>query len=594
MQSASSADDQIRDCREYAARQGWEVVGVEKDEAVRAGALAARDGYARVLQAAQTKSFDVLLVEEISRFSRDFLGGMTAMQGLTQLKVKIADTRIGLVDLDSSAGQMMLSVHLMQSHGETKKLGERSKRGLKTKTLDKDSAGGLPAYGFKREARYSETITDVDGRPKRLGVRFVPDPETAPTVVRIFELYRDGVAKIAIARQLNTEKVPTRGKKTWSDSTIAAMLSNEVYTGLRVWNKTSRKGEKLPNGKKAQLPNPESEWIRVEDWCDRIVDSELWGQVQERLKADAQEHATTKTTGKHRQYLLSGLLVCGDCGGKFVIGSHFQGVLRYRCGRRASRGGDVACLNKLNVPQAALEVKIKYVLDVLAKDPEKLQVLVQEHNDRIKAHNSGHLSAVVRIEAQLQEAQTAVRNLVSAVEQGLATKALLTSLAKREAEAEALEAELTTQRAQLQPLLFPKLHGLQEFAQGSKSIWTGDFVADRLLLDRTLEALRVHPDGTLTVHFRQASLFGPLGTYTIHDPEAGFQASMEDQRKLHRMMKASMPGTITVADHGGRLVITNATPESETPASSEGSGGLVSGVISGQDSENNSCVPSGI
>ncbi|MEY4582959.1 MAG: Resolvase, terminal domain [Pseudomonadota bacterium] len=72
---------------------------IERDEAVRAGAIASRDGYARLLKAARAKLFDTLLVEEVSRFSRDFLVGMGELAQLAKLKVRLADTRSGVTAL---------------------------------------------------------------------------------------------------------------------------------------------------------------------------------------------------------------------------------------------------------------------------------------------------------------------------------------------------------------------------------------------------------------------------------------------------------------------------------------------------------------
>lgn len=68
MQSAASADDQIRECKAYAERQGWTVVLVECDEAVRAGAFGQREGYASLLKAAEPRTLDVLL--EITKLGK--------------------------------------------------------------------------------------------------------------------------------------------------------------------------------------------------------------------------------------------------------------------------------------------------------------------------------------------------------------------------------------------------------------------------------------------------------------------------------------------------------------------------------------------
>jgi DNA invertase Pin-like site-specific DNA recombinase len=72
MQSKRSCEDQIRECQEYAKRQGWVVVLIEHDDAKRAGALAARDGYGRLMKAAEQRVFNILLVFEMARFSRNF------------------------------------------------------------------------------------------------------------------------------------------------------------------------------------------------------------------------------------------------------------------------------------------------------------------------------------------------------------------------------------------------------------------------------------------------------------------------------------------------------------------------------------------
>ena len=92
MQSPRSIADQERECRAFAARQGWDVVLVRSDEAVRAGATAGRTGYQALLEAAKRREFDALLVEEVSRFSRDFLGGIAQLAELHTLGVRLADT----------------------------------------------------------------------------------------------------------------------------------------------------------------------------------------------------------------------------------------------------------------------------------------------------------------------------------------------------------------------------------------------------------------------------------------------------------------------------------------------------------------------
>lgn len=55
LQRESSIEDQIRRCREYALRQGWQVVEelVSADRAVSAASVAGRDGLQQLVRAAR-------------------------------------------------------------------------------------------------------------------------------------------------------------------------------------------------------------------------------------------------------------------------------------------------------------------------------------------------------------------------------------------------------------------------------------------------------------------------------------------------------------------------------------------------------------
>ena len=67
MQSDASIEDQVRACREYAARQGLEVVETYSDRAV-SGASLVRSGIQRLLREARGGGFDVVISEGLDRF----------------------------------------------------------------------------------------------------------------------------------------------------------------------------------------------------------------------------------------------------------------------------------------------------------------------------------------------------------------------------------------------------------------------------------------------------------------------------------------------------------------------------------------------
>jgi len=69
-QRDASIADQLRVCREYAARQGWTVAEEFTDHAV-SGATLLRAGFQALMRDALDGRFNVVLAEALDRFSRD-------------------------------------------------------------------------------------------------------------------------------------------------------------------------------------------------------------------------------------------------------------------------------------------------------------------------------------------------------------------------------------------------------------------------------------------------------------------------------------------------------------------------------------------
>ena len=69
-QRDASIADQLRVCREFAARQGWTVVQEFTDHAI-SGATLLRSGFQALMRDALNGRFDVVLAEALDRFSRD-------------------------------------------------------------------------------------------------------------------------------------------------------------------------------------------------------------------------------------------------------------------------------------------------------------------------------------------------------------------------------------------------------------------------------------------------------------------------------------------------------------------------------------------
>ena len=61
--------------------------------------------------------------------------------------------------------------------------------------------------------------------------------DAALVVCRIFQWYLDGINKTRIAAMLDKEGIPTNQNKTWRESAVHYILTNERYIGDSLWQK---------------------------------------------------------------------------------------------------------------------------------------------------------------------------------------------------------------------------------------------------------------------------------------------------------------------------------------------------------------------
>src|SRR5262249_49101158 len=152
----------------------------------------------------------------------------------------------------------------------------------------------------------------------------------AAIIRRIFTAYAAGQAPRAIAAMLNAEGVAGPGGRPWGDTTIrgqvdrsTGLLNNTLYIGRLEWNRTSYVKDPRTGRRTARVNAPdEHEIVEVPDL--RIIDDDLWARVKARqaevrieMGKDGDGNGLNRAHRRH--FLLSGLLVCGACGGSYTI-----------------------------------------------------------------------------------------------------------------------------------------------------------------------------------------------------------------------------------------------------------------------------------
>lgn len=251
----------------------------------------------------------------------------------------------GRVDPDSEGHQMLMSLFGGLSKAERRRVQIRTRNAMLAHGAAGRWLGGRPNYGYQ--------LVDTDiphpQRPKAAaGIKLrilKPDPDTAPVVQRIFDMFDRGIGYRTIANILERDGLPSPGEVgpnrhprsagVWGGSAVRAILTNPRYLGHQIVGRQRRRDELLDPTDPAsgttsrQRWQPTGEWVTSDEpaW-PALVERELWDRVNARI---------TNNRGPHRRrpraapgvYLLAGLIRCAACG-RSMHGATLKGKPYYR------------------------------------------------------------------------------------------------------------------------------------------------------------------------------------------------------------------------------------------------------------------------
>jgi DNA invertase Pin-like site-specific DNA recombinase len=448
-QSVASIEDQFRICREFAAHEKWEVVGTYHDAAISGAGVILRPGVQALLQDAQCGRFDVVLAEALDRVSRDQADVAMLFKHLRFAGVRIVTLSEGeITELHVGLKGTMNALFL-------KDLAAKTHRGIRGRVEQGKSGGGL-CYGYDLVKHI-----DAEGEPIR-GERTVNQPQ-AEIVRRVFRAFAAGISPRAIARRLNDEGIPGPDGALWTDSTLrghaargTGLINNELYVGRLVWNRL-RYIKDPSTGRRVSRVNPRDKWISVEVPALRIIDDALWQAAKARQDALAVKYANVITAtraaqanrlnGTHRpRSLLSGLLVCGCCGGPYAL----RGQDRYACSNHVMNG---SCNNSRTIAREVLETRILDGLRERLMAPEMAAEAMRAYAEETNRLNRERRSSGDADRRELDKITRSIKEIVAAIEDGGYSRLLMTRLHELEAKQDEL-----TERLSCDPVELPDIH----------------------------------------------------------------------------------------------------------------------------------------
>jgi site-specific DNA recombinase len=235
LQRRSSIEDQIRQCREAAERNGWTVLDqyIKSDEAKTGQVLLGRPGLEELVRLASVKPrpFDCILIDDTSRFGRNLSDTLPLTDQLKFAGVFLYFVSVCLDQRDPNFRTLYIS-YGQQDERFSKALAEKVFRGQVGRVRAGYIASGK-TYGYRNIPIESTTRIGTYGRPMIDAVTLEIIPEQAAVVRRIFEMYVGGLGAFLIAKTLNREGIlPTSVGHTRSRN-VGTRRQSETFFGTK-------------------------------------------------------------------------------------------------------------------------------------------------------------------------------------------------------------------------------------------------------------------------------------------------------------------------------------------------------------------------
>lgn len=286
-----------------------------------------RPGFKKLIKDIEAQKIDMVITKDLSRLGRDYIEtGRYVERYFPENNIRYIAINDDIDTFKETSGSDMMPFKLSMNDMYAKDISKKVRSSLMTMKKEGKYCGSVAPFGYKRDPNDKHKL--------------IIDPETAPIVKQIFELYINGYGTAAIGHILTKAGVKTpilresminRSYKfdhpeIWKHSAVNNILKNRTYTGCLIQHTSTNINYKT----KKRRPVPEEEWIVIPNNHEAIIDEKTFNLAQEIRN----KHNSYVDNRRNVEYILESLVYCKDCGSKLSISyDRAKDRVRMNCGR---------------------------------------------------------------------------------------------------------------------------------------------------------------------------------------------------------------------------------------------------------------------
>ncbi len=250
--------------------------------------------------------FDGIIFFRLDRLTRNTRDLYWLIDLFREKEIDFVSVRENL-DSSTAIGRVVIGILGILSAFERELTGERVKASAIARVRQGKWVGGMLPYGYK-------LIPDGEPLPNgRQPHKIILDEKITTHLKVIWEMAADNRSLTQVGLELHRRGLKTLNGKEWRRQVISRILKNPFYKGYIQYSGEYHKGNHPP-----------------------IVDEKLWERANKILSARLPGHNFVQKE-RFYEYLLAGILRCGDCGSHMVCnfsgGRDRRKFFYYECSR---------------------------------------------------------------------------------------------------------------------------------------------------------------------------------------------------------------------------------------------------------------------